>query len=142
MTPKEILKKYYGYPDFRPGQRELIGNIMAGRDVVGILPTGGGKSVCYQIPAIAMKGLALVISPLISLMKDQVDSLEKNGVRARFLNSSSSSEEYFDTVNLARRGQLDLLYVAPERLESDSFINTLSGFEISMVAVDEAHCVS
>lgn len=142
MKPEQALKKYFGYDSFRPGQREIIDALMNGRDVLAILPTGGGKSLCYQIPAICMKGLTLVISPLISLMKDQEDGLVEMGVAARSINSTTSSEQFAETMRLARSGALDLLYVAPERLELEGFQETLESLQVTMVAVDEAHCVS
>lgn len=142
MQPIEALKKYYGYHQFRSGQREIIEAILSGQDVVAILPTGGGKSLCYQIPAICMEGLTLVISPLISLMKDQVDGLVSMGISARFLNSASTFEDYIEIMDLAQKSLLDLLYVAPERLENEQFIETLHQLHISFIAVDEAHCVS
>lgn len=142
MDKKQALKKYFGYDSFRPGQETIIDALMEGRDVLAILPTGGGKSVCYQIPAICTKGLTLVISPLISLMKDQVDGLIEMGVQAGYINSATSIEAYNETLAKARAGALDLLYVAPERLENDYFRQILSELEITLVAVDEAHCVS
>lgn len=142
MTPEQALKKYFGYDSFRPGQREIISALMSGRDALAILPTGGGKSLCYQIPAICMPGLTLVISPLISLMKDQEDGLVEMGVAARSLSSATTTEHFAETLRLARAGALDLLYVAPERLELEGFRETLASLHVTMVAVDEAHCVS
>lgn len=142
MNPIDVLKKYFGYDKFRPGQQEIIEALLSGRDVLAILPTGGGKSVCYQVPAICMKGLTLVVSPLISLMKDQEDGLVEMGVAARSVNSATSPERFAETMRMARNGQLDLLYVAPERLELEGFRETLATLDVIMVAVDEAHCVS
>lgn len=142
MKPEQALKKYFGYDSFRPGQREIITALMSGRDVLAILPTGGGKSLCYQIPAICMEGLTLVISPLISLMKDQEDGLVEMGVAARSINSATSQERFMETMRMARAGTLDLLYVAPERLELEGFQEMLASLRVTMVAVDEAHCVS
>lgn len=142
MRPQEALKRYFGYDAFRPGQQEIIEALLAGRDVLAILPTGGGKSLCYQIPAICMAGMTLVISPLISLMKDQEDALVEMGVAARALNSTTTPERFSETMQMARAGALDLLYVAPERLELEGFRQALAALDISMVAVDEAHCVS
>lgn len=142
MKPQEALKKYFGYDSFRPGQQEIIQALIERRDVLAILPTGGGKSLCYQIPAICMPGMTVVISPLISLMKDQVDSLVEMGVAARFINSATGVEQFNETVRMARQGTLDLLYVAPERLENEAFCQLLSSLDVSMIAVDEAHCVS
>lgn len=138
----EILQKYYGYSSFRPGQEELINHILAGKDVLGIMPTGGGKSICYQVPALLMEGITIVISPLISLMKDQVDTLKEYGIAAELINSSLTAKEFREVIDNAREGQYKLLYVAPERLETSSFIDLLETLPISMIAVDEAHCVS
>jgi len=138
----EFLKKYYGYDNFRDGQREIIDNILSGRDVLAIMPTGGGKSLCYQIPAMIMDGTVLVISPLISLMKDQVDTLQQIGIPAAFINSSLTLPELRRIVNEAENGRYKLLYVAPERLESESFAELIKNIKVSMIAVDEAHCVS
>lgn len=138
----DTLKQYYGYTSFRPGQLELIEAVMNKQDVVGIMPTGGGKSLCYQIPAISLGGMSLIISPLISLMKDQVDTLLTMDVRADFLTSQMSLEEQNDTLRKAVRGELDLLYVSPERLENDYFLSHLRRMQIDLIAIDEAHCVS
>ncbi|WP_225744554.1 DNA helicase RecQ [Marinilactibacillus sp. Marseille-P9653] len=138
----KTLKQYYGYEVFRPGQQELINAIMEGRDVLGVMPTGGGKSLCYQIPAICMEGVTLVISPLISLMKDQVDTLQTMGVRAAYINSQLSYFEQQAIIDEATRGELDLLYVSPERLGNDQFLYAVRQMDVNLVAVDEAHCVS
>ena len=138
----EKLKKYFGYDSFRQGQRELIENILEGRNVLGVLPTGGGKSICYQLPALITDGLSLVISPLISLMKDQVDSLRENGINAGFINSSLDSEEYRKILSDVKTGQIKILYISPERLENEFFRNFIRDIDISFVAVDEAHCIS
>ena len=138
----EKLKKYFGYDSFRQGQRELIENILEGRNVLGVLPTGGGKSICYQLPALMTDGLSLVISPLISLMKDQVDSLRENGINAGFINSSLDSEEYRKILSDVKTGQIKILYISPERLENEFFRNFIKDIDISFVAVDEAHCIS
>ncbi|MDF2677137.1 MAG: ATP-dependent helicase RecQ, partial [Bacillota bacterium] len=137
-----LLKKYFGYESFRNGQKEIIDSILAKKDVLAIMPTGGGKSLCYQIPALMMDGCVLVISPLISLMKDQVDTLKELGIPAAFINSSLSISELRLIISDAENNKLKLLYVAPERLESEGFIELLKNINISMVAVDEAHCVS
>ncbi|MDN4068449.1 DNA helicase RecQ [Paenibacillus vini] len=137
-----LLQKYYGYPDFREGQRKIVASMLDGADTLGIMPTGGGKSICYQIPALLQPGLTLVVSPLISLMKDQVDALIAMGIPATYINSTLSGKEVNDRIRAAKRGDLKLLYVAPERLELDWFREEMSGLEISCVAVDEAHCVS
>ena len=142
MNPLDILKKYYGYDSFRPGQRELIDAILAGRDALGIMPTGGGKSICYQVPALLLEGVTIVISPLISLMKDQVDTLKEYGIQAELINSTLTTREFREIRANARMGGYKLLYVAPERLETESFLELIREIPISMVAVDEAHCVS
>ena len=139
---KENLKKYFGYESFRPGQEEIINNILKGRDVLGVLPTGGGKSICYQLPALMMDGITLVISPLISLMKDQVDALNENGISASFINSTLTRDEYKKTLSDISRGHVKLLYISPERLENDFFIEFIKDLNINFVAVDEAHCIS
>lgn len=139
---KKILKEYFGHDSFRGGQEPIIDSIMSGRDVLAIMPTGGGKSICYQIPAIMLPGITLVISPLISLMKDQVASLVQSGVRAAYINSSLSAGQYYKVLDNMRRGVYKIIYIAPERLESDGFLSCCSEMEISLVAVDEAHCVS
>ncbi len=138
----EILKKYYGYDTFREGQEQLIDAILDGRDVFGIMPTGAGKSVCYQIPALIMEGITLVISPLISLMKDQVRALNEMGVHAAYLNSSLTYGQYKLALANASRGQYKIIYVAPERLETSEFLEFALHAPISMVSIDEAHCVS
>lgn len=137
-----LLKKHFGYDGFRAGQEEIIKAILDGRDCLGIMPTGAGKSICYQIPALIFSGVTIVISPLISLMKDQVDSLNEVGIPATFINSSLSFRDYTQTIDNARLGMYKIIYVAPERLSSDTFLNLLNSLEISMIAVDEAHCVS
>ena len=138
----ELLKKYYGYQSFRKGQEVIIENILSGKDVLAIMPTGGGKSLCYQIPAMIMEGTVIVISPLISLMKDQVDTLQQLGIPAAFINSSLTWGKLNEIVYEAQNNKYKLLYVAPERLESEDFIQLLKNIKISMIAVDEAHCVS
>ena len=138
------LKQYYGYDHFREGQIPVIEAVLEGRDVLGIMPTGAGKSVCYQVPALMMEGITIVISPLISLMKDQVGTLNQMGVHAAFLNSSLTTGQYYKALQLAKQGRYKIIYVAPERLETESFLDfALSEqVQISFVAVDEAHCVS
>ncbi|MCY6370289.1 DNA helicase RecQ [Clostridium ganghwense] len=139
---REILKKYYGYTEFRKGQKEIIDSILEGKDTFAIMPTGGGKSLCYQIPAVMLEGLTLVISPLISLMKDQVDSLNSLGISAGVINSTQSINEVKDTIYRAAQGELKLLYVAPERLDVESFYRLLQTLNVSQIAIDEAHCAS
>lgn len=138
----EILKTYYGYDTFRDGQEELIDCLLSGQDVCGIMPTGAGKSVCYQVPALLLPSVTLVISPLISLMKDQVRALNQMGVHAAYLNSSLTWNQYQKALALAKEGRYKIIYVAPERLATDDFMDFAANTEISMVAVDEAHCVS
>jgi len=137
-----VLQKYFGYPTFREGQKKIITSLLEGRDTVGIMPTGGGKSICYQVPAMLFDGVTIVISPLISLMKDQVDVLVSMGIPATQINSTLSYGEVRDRLRQAARGEYKLLYIAPERLESDSFQTLIEEVPISFVAVDEAHCVS
>lgn len=139
---KEHLQHYFGYSSFRPGQEEIISNVLDGNHSAGIMPTGGGKSICYQIPALLFSGITLVISPLISLMKDQVDSLDQAGIPATFLNSTLSQTETSARLLDLEAGNYQILYVAPERLESSLFKEQLKRMNISMVAVDEAHCIS
>lgn len=141
-TALYALKKFYGYNSFRPGQMNIIFNILSKKDVFCIMPTGSGKSICYQIPALIMNGVTLVISPLISLMKDQVDSLKENGITATYINSTQSMEEIKDILKDASLGLYKLIYIAPERLESKVFVQMIRNLHISQVAVDEAHCVS
>ena len=138
----EALKRYYGYSSFREGQYEIITNILRGRDSFGVLPTGGGKSICYQIPAVIFKGMTIVISPLIALMKDQVDNLDYNGIPAQYINSSQSLEEIDNIILKCKSGEVKLLYIAPERLENEFFKKQLRRLNISQIAIDEAHCVS
>lgn len=142
MEPRELLKRYFGHSAFRPGQETLIDGLLSGRDVLGVMPTGAGKSMCYQIPALAMEGMTLVISPLISLMADQVAALNQAGVPGAYLNSALDLEAYQEVLQGIRRGIYKLLYVAPERLTAPAFLAALARTTVSLVAVDEAHCVS
>ncbi|MFS0689074.1 DNA helicase RecQ [Sporosarcina sp. 179-K 8C2 HS] len=137
-----VLSSYFGFPSFRTGQEQAIRNVLDGKDTLCVMPTGGGKSICYQVPALVMEGTVLVVSPLISLMKDQVDALHQIGIPAAYINSTLSTEEYFGTVENAMEGMYRLLYVAPERFESPSFIQQISKMDIPMIAIDEAHCIS
>lgn len=141
-TPEEALKVLFGYDSFRPGQKEVIESILSGRDVFAVMPTGAGKSVCYQIPAMLLPGITLVISPLISLMQDQVKALNEAGVSAAFINSALSENAYFETIRKAQQGLYKIMYVAPERLVTDGFLELAHSVCISMVTVDEAHCIS
>ena len=140
----EILQKYFGYKSFRLTQANAVENVIAKKDTFVLMPTGGGKSLCYQIPALVLEGTAIVISPLIALMKDQVDALRANGISAAFLNSSMNTDEQNETFRQLKDGKLKLLYVAPEKLSADNghFLNLLKDITISLFAVDEAHCVS
>ena len=142
MTPLEALKRYFGYDFFRPGQAEIVDAILAGRDALAIMPTGAGKSICYQVPALLLPGITLVISPLISLMQDQVKALNAAGIRAAYINSSLSESQISRALNLAAEGSYKIIYVAPERLESGAFRSFAAAADISMVTVDEAHCIS
>lgn len=142
MDKFTILKKYYGHTQFRKGQSEIIDRILVHRDVLGIMPTGAGKSICYQVPALMLEGITLVISPLISLMKDQVNALVESGVNAAYINSTLTAGQYTEVFRRALDGQYKIIYVAPERLLTDKFISFAENAKISMVTVDEAHCVS
>ncbi|HVJ48514.1 DNA helicase RecQ [Desulfitobacterium sp.] len=138
----QTLQHYFGYSQFRLGQNEVIVSLLSGKDTLAIMPTGAGKSLAYQIPALLFKGVTLVISPLISLMKDQVDALQEYGVPATFINSSLSPRETLSRIEQTKRGEFKLLYIAPERLETESFLALLETIELSFIAIDEAHCVS
>ncbi|EEG72735.1 DNA helicase RecQ [[Clostridium] hylemonae] len=142
MDKYEVLKQYFGYDEFRDGQNVLIDSILEGRDTLGIMPTGAGKSLCYQIPALLMGGITIVVSPLISLMKDQVEALNQAGVHAAYLNSSLTVNQYYTALRYAKEGRYPIIYVAPERLDTGEFLDFAMHTDISMVAVDEAHCVS
>ncbi len=143
MTDKyEVLRTYFGYDAFRDGQEALIDALLAGQDVFGIMPTGAGKSLCYQIPALMFSGITLVISPLISLMKDQVAALNQAGIYAAYLNSSLTQGQYFKALDFAKKGKYKIIYVAPERLMTESFLDFALHADISFVSVDEVHCVS
>ncbi|MBN2643873.1 MAG: DNA helicase RecQ [Desulfuromonadaceae bacterium] len=141
-TPLDVLQSIFGYREFRPGQQPIIERLLAGRNAFVLMPTGGGKSLCYQIPALCRPGTAIVVSPLISLMKDQVDALVANGVRAACYNSSLNAEDSRQVLARFHQQQLDLLYVAPERLMSPAFLERLEQVPLALIAVDEAHCVS
>ena len=141
-APLAILKARFGYDSFRALQEEIIGNVLGRRDSLALMPTGGGKSLCYQLPALIFDGITLVISPLIALMKDQVDALNANGIAARFINSSLPASEIEHVQAQVRRGQVKILYVAPERLALPAFRRFLHSLNLSLIAVDEAHCIS
>ena len=138
----KLLKQYFGYEDFKKGQKEIISHILNGEDCLAIMPTGAGKSICYQIPALLFNGITIVISPLISLMKDQVDSLLQLGISATYINSSLSPSNYSQTIENASNSMYKIIYVAPERLNSDCFLRLFEQLDVSMIAIDEAHCVS
>ncbi len=142
MTKQEILKQYFGYDDFRPGQETLIDHILRGRDVLGIMPTGGGKSMCYQVPGMLLPGITLVVSPLISLMKDQVTALKNAGVNAAYVNSTLTLEQLRLVYRRIGEGAYKIIYVAPERLLAEGFISVMQEVTVSLLAVDEAHCIS
>jgi len=141
-TPGEILRRIFGFSAFRPGQQEVVEHVVAGGDALVVMPTGSGKSLCYQIPALARPGVGLVVSPLIALMEDQVTALREAGVRAAYLNSSLAPEEQRRVQRQAASGELDLLYVAPERLLTEAFLDFLDALPVALFAIDEAHCVS
>ena len=142
IKPLDVLHKYYGYTSFRKGQENIITSIINKEDVLAIMPTGGGKSICYQVPALCLDGITIVISPLISLMKDQVDALKTMGVKARLINSSLSNSEYNEALEEIENDECKIIYIAPESLDSMDFVNIIRGKNISQVAIDEAHCVS
>jgi ATP-dependent DNA helicase RecQ len=138
----QVLKEKFGYDSFRPGQDQVIDRVMAGENTLAVMPTGGGKSLCYQIPALLQDGITIVVSPLIALMKDQVDALNDNGIPATFINSSVTYQEIDYRLDMCARGEVKMLYVAPERLDNEGFRNELNRLPIDLVAVDEAHCIS
>jgi ATP-dependent DNA helicase RecQ len=137
-----LLKSHFGYDGFRPLQEEIIANVLSKKDSLVLMPTGGGKSLCYQLPALCLDGITLVVSPLIALMKDQVDALKANSIAAEFINSSLSTSEIARVQTGASRGHLKILYLAPERLALSGFRNFLRTLKVSLIAIDEAHCIS
>lgn len=141
-TPEEILEQHWGYTSFRPRQREIIDCVLAGRDTLGLLPTGGGKSITFQVPALILHGLTIVVTPLISLMKDQVDNLQSRDIRAVALHSGLSRSEHKLGLDRCRLGKAKILYLSPEKLQSASFLNIISSLDVSLIVVDEAHCIS
>lgn len=141
-TMLQTLRTVFGFKSFRPNQEQIIKSILSGRDVFAVMPTGGGKSLCYQLPAKMREGTAVVISPLISLMKDQVDAALENGIQAAFMNSSMTSREISGVYRSLKNSGTKLLYIAPERFAMPHFLETLKTFPISLFAIDEAHCVS
>lgn len=142
MNPLTLLKQHFGYENFRPLQEEIISHALAKKDALILMPTGGGKSLCYQLPALIMEGMSVVVSPLIALMKDQVDALSSNGISAAFINSSLAPDEIRNIVQNVRMGRIKILYVAPERLAVPGFLDFLLQTPISLIAIDEAHCIS
>jgi ATP-dependent DNA helicase RecQ len=142
VQPKEALKKYFGYDEFRSLQQEIIDDALAGRDVFALLPTGGGKSLCFQLPALLHDGVTIVVSPLIALMKDQVDALRTSGIAATFLNSTLGANEARERFRGLHRNEFRLLYVAPERLMMETFLESALNWNIAQIAIDEAHCIS
>lgn len=138
----QLLKKYFGYDSFRPGQEEIIKNIIKGKDVLGVMPTGAGKSICYQIPALMLSGITIVVSPLLSLMQDQVNALNQVGIRAAYINSSLTTSQLDKALCNLRNGLYKIIYVAPERLSNSKFLNAINDLDISMITIDEAHCIS
>lgn len=144
MTTHEALHKYFGYREFRHEQEAIVDHVLNQKDAMVLMPTGGGKSICYQLPAVIFDGLTVVISPLIALMKDQVDALNINGINAAFLNSSQSDNEQREIIKQLKANQIKLLYLAPERLFSSEsrLIDFLKTLKVSLIAIDEAHCIS
>src|SRR5881397_3419802 len=142
MDLADALKNYFGYDAFRPLQEEIIEDVLAGRDVFVLMPTGGGKSLCFQLPALMRDGLTIVVSPLIALMKDQVDALQTSGIAATYLNSTLNREEAKARWRGLHRGEYRMLYVAPERLMLDAFLERALNWKIAQIAIDEAHCIS
>src|SRR5882672_4392128 len=142
MELHEALKQHFGYDSFRKGQEAVVRSVLSGRPTIAILPTGGGKSLCYQLPALLLEGTTVVVSPLVALMKDQVDALRARGIAATFVNSSLSDSERQERQAALRRGEIRLVYVAPERFRSPSFLSAMAGLSIPLLAVDEAHCIS
>jgi ATP-dependent DNA helicase RecQ len=140
--PRDLLRRHFGYSGFRPGQEPLVRAVLSGRDAFGVLPTGGGKSVCYQVPALALEGLTVVLTPLVSLMEDQVRRARELGLRAAFLSAGQGAQERRTTLGRARARGLDILFVAPERLATPGFLDALREASVELLAVDEAHCIS
>lgn len=139
---QQVLQQIFGYQQFRPGQEQIINTILTNQDCLVIMPTGGEKSLCYQIPALILPGLTIVVSPLISLMKDQVDQLSQYGIEASYLNSSQTGQQQKQVIEHCRQGNIKLLYIAPERLVMDNFLDQLPKLNLVLLAVDEAHCIS
>ncbi|MDE6179184.1 MAG: RecQ family ATP-dependent DNA helicase [Duncaniella sp.] len=142
MTPHEVLKKYWGYDSFRPRQEEIIASVLSGRDTLGLLPTGGGKSITFQVPAMILPGVTVVVTPLISLMTDQADNLARRGIRASLIHSGLSRHDRELAMTRCRLGKSKILYVSPERLQNDGFLSEMHGIDVSLLVIDEAHCIS
>jgi ATP-dependent DNA helicase RecQ len=142
QNPILILKKYWGYDSFRPLQQKIVEEVIVGSNVLALLPTGGGKSVCFQVPAMLMDGLCLVVSPLIALMKDQVDQLNKRGIISEAIFSGLSSKEIEIIFEKCKKGEIKFLYVSPERIKTKIFLEKISSIKICLLAIDEAHCIS
>src|SRR5438552_3941020 len=142
MELSEALKEHFGYDTFRKGQEAIVRSVLSGRPTIAILPTGGGKSLCYQLPALLLEGTTVVVSPLVALMKDQVDTLRARDIAATFVNSSLPESERQERQSALRRGEYRLVYVAPERFKSPSFLSAVNGVKVPLLAVDEAHCIS
>src|SRR6266478_1434056 len=142
MTPHDVLEKYFGFREFLDAQEEVITAIAGGADALVVMPTGGGKSLCYQLPALLLEGTTIVVSPLIALMKDQVDALERRGISATLINSTLTPGEQQERIRALARGEFKLVYIAPERFRSRSFLEALGQSTIALFAVDEAHCLS
>jgi len=138
----KFLKQYFGYDEFRPAQKQVIEHVLSGENALIVMPTGGGKSICYQIPALCMDGMTIVVSPLIALMKDQVDILNSVGIEAAFINSTLSYQDYEDVLWRIQNGHVKLLYIAPERLDNESFLQAIANVHVPLIAIDEAHCIS
>ncbi|MCL2437335.1 MAG: DEAD/DEAH box helicase, partial [Clostridiales bacterium] len=142
ISPLAVLDRYFGYNSLRDGQELLINDVLAGKDVLGVMPTGAGKSICFQVPALMMDGITLIVSPLISLMKDQVNALIQAGVAAAYINSTLTEAQIHKALQNAQMNAYKLMYVAPERLLTDGFLNFAKSAHIAMLTVDEAHCIS
>ena len=142
IAPKEILKKYWGFSQFRPQQEEIISSVLKQNDVITLLPTGGGKSICFQIPALAKEGICLVISPLIALMKDQIENLERKGIKAISIPSGTKQNDLITLFDNIKFGGYKFLYISPERLQSYFIRQKIKELNINLIAIDEAHCIS
>lgn len=142
LSPHQLLEAHFGFREFLEGQESVISTIVEGQDALVIMPTGGGKSLCYQLPALALEGITVVVSPLIALMKDQVDALQEKKIPATFINSSLSPSEMNERIGAMMKGEYRLVYIAPERFKSERFVQALAPLSIALFAVDEAHCIS